>query len=208
MATGLLRCAAAGKLFDRGLSARVDLSADRLRCRMVHDGARIRNCQPYCRILAGTAQWGERAVVLVGREGTEATAAHSLDRADHHDRRGWTPSLRLRMAGPKSRDESGKWAFDAVAYDSTDADRERLLVEVKKSDQEIGLLVDLMSRYAGQEPLQHEPRYGPEKNAYRKVRFIRSRWSDLVWALGPGGRGQAVQGPSRRCCTLQPCPGW
>ncbi|WP_148205923.1 MULTISPECIES: hypothetical protein [Hyphomonas] len=80
------------------------------------------------------------------------------------------------------------WAFDLVGYDA-DGLREILLCEVKKSDREIEMLHAWMLEYCSSDPLEAEPEHKGRKNAYRKVRDIRIAWPQLVWLLGPGGRG-------------------
>lgn len=87
--------------------------------------------------------------------------------------------------------QSSGLAFDIVGY-SNDLQKERLVAEVKKTSYELQLLINLMSEYAGDAELV-EPTGKTEKNAYRKVKSIRSKLPDVFWALGPQGEGQVFR---------------
>ncbi len=78
------------------------------------------------------------------------------------------------------------WPFDLACY-GTSLETERLVCEVKKSRQEVEVLLRHMIDYGRKMPQTLEPVLSKERNAYRKVKGLRISRADLFWALGPAG---------------------
>lgn len=80
------------------------------------------------------------------------------------------------------------WPFDLACY-VQGSEEERLVCEVKKSTQEIEILLRHTIFYGREEPPTVEPISPKERNAYRKVKGLRLSNAELFWALGPEGNG-------------------
>lgn len=85
--------------------------------------------------------------------------------------------------------QSRTWAFDLVGYSRQDPAIEQLVCEVKKTEREINVLVELMHKHL-KTPVErlHEFK-GKERNALKKVVALRDSASSVFWALGPNGYG-------------------
>jgi hypothetical protein len=77
-----------------------------------------------------------------------------------------------------------------ATYWSSDSELEYIACEVKKTNAEIGKLLELMDRF-GKDP--HAAVAPKEQNAFRKVKALRSRRPPLFWAVGPGRSGHAFR---------------
>lgn len=88
--------------------------------------------------------------------------------------------------------QSKDWAFDVMTYLSNDSDVEYIACEVKKSAAELDQLVTLMKRF-GKCPYVDRTVARKERNAFRKLRALRSRRPPLFWAVGPGGSSYAFR---------------
>jgi hypothetical protein len=84
----------------------------------------------------------------------------------------------------------GGWAFDVATYLAADSDVEYIACEVKKSAAEIGKLLELMSRF-GKDPQAEAARN--EKNAFHKVKALRTRHPPPLWAVGPARLSHAFR---------------
>lgn len=88
--------------------------------------------------------------------------------------------------------QSRTWAFDLVAYDA-DLSTERLVCEVKKTEQEVDTLLRLMERHLDTPASAISEFKSTERNAFKKVLALRESASSVFWALGPGGYGHVFK---------------
>lgn len=100
--------------------------------------------------------------------------------------------LHLQFGWPKELlgCQSEGWSLDLVAYDRTGCPV--IGCEVKKSERELDSLVALMCKFALDSTLP-EPDAGQQRNAWRKMAYVRSKRPRLFWAVGPDGIGHAFQ---------------
>ncbi len=85
--------------------------------------------------------------------------------------------------------QSKTWAFDFVGYAANDLSNEQLVCEVKKTEQEVKTLLELMHKHLGT-PAEREHEFkAAERNAFKKVLALRKSASKVFWALGPNGYG-------------------
>ncbi|WP_284312095.1 hypothetical protein [Labrys miyagiensis] len=83
--------------------------------------------------------------------------------------------------------QSADWAFDAMAFLSSDASAEHIAGEIKKTDAEVEKLIQFMQALSRSiDPATASPR-GAEKNAFKKVKALNLRKPPLFWAVGPNG---------------------
>jgi len=83
------------------------------------------------------------------------------------------------------------WAFDIIAHDALG--QPRVAAVVKKTDLEIDHLIEAMTGYLSQPPLDEEPTDAKKRNAYRKVVALRRMRARLFWALGANGSGKVFR---------------